>query len=323
MMISFTIVSKYFQSRVKNTLFLSKIRQRCRMTGISPTDLILNPDGSIYHLNLLPEEIADTILLVGDPGRVDLVSSRFDSIELQKRNREFVTHTGSYRGKRISVISTGIGTDNIDIVVNELDALVSVDLKSRTLLPSPGKLTLIRMGTSGALHEDISPGSILATEIAGGFDGLYHFYRDDKQVAVPGLSEAFMGYTGWDKRLPDPYFIKGSATLSRQLSDPGWIRGITISTPGFYAPQMRSIRLTPVNQKIIQKLSAFRFNELRIINFEMESSALYALSSLLGHEALTLCVAVANRITASFLEDYKPAVETLTGMVLDKLSQDG
>jgi uridine phosphorylase len=293
------------------------------MTGISPTDLILNPDGSIYHLHLLPEEIADTILLVGDPGRVGLVSSRFDRIDLRKSNREFVTHTGSYRGKRISVISTGIGTDNIDIVINELDALVSVDLKSRTLLPSPGKLNLIRIGTSGALHDDISPGSILTTEIAGGFDGLYHYYRDDKQVAVPGLSEAFMGYAGWDKRLPEPYFIKGSATLSRQFSDPGWIRGITISTPGFYAPQMRSIRLSPVDQKLIQKLSAFTFNELRIINFEMESSALYALSSLLGHEALTLCVAVANRITASFLDNYIPVVETLIGMVLDKITQDG
>lgn len=293
------------------------------MTGISPTDLILNPDGSIYHLHLLPQEIADTILLVGDPGRVGLVSSRFDTIDLQKSNREFVTHTGSYRGKRISVMSTGIGTDNIDIVINELDALVSVDLKSRTLLPSPGKLTLIRIGTSGALHEDISPGSILITEIAGGFDGLYHYYKDDKQVAVPGLSEAFMGYAGWHKHLPDPYFIEGSARLARLFSDPGWIRGITISTPGFYAPQMRSIRLAPFDQKLIQKLSAFKFNELRIMNFEMESSALYALSSLLGHEALTICVAIANRITASFLEDYKPVVDTVIGMVLDKLSQDG
>jgi uridine phosphorylase len=293
------------------------------MSGITATDLILNPDGSIYHLHLLPGDIAETILLVGDPGRVDLISSLFDRIELQKGNREFVTHTGYYRGKRVSVLSTGIGTDNIDIVMNELDALVAIDLESRTLLETPGKLTLVRIGTSGALHEDIPPGTILLTEIAGGFDGLYHFYRDDKEVTVPGLAEAFTGYLGNNNRQADPYFIMGSARLIQLFSSPELTSGITISTPGFYAPQMRSIRLAPSDEKLIQKLSSFTFNSFRINNFEMESSALYALSAMLGHDALTLCVAIANRITNAFLEEYKPAVEKLAVKVLDKLTGYG
>jgi uridine phosphorylase len=292
------------------------------MDSIAQTDLILNPDGSIYHLHLHPEDIADTLLLVGDPGRVSMISALFDHIELQKQNREFATHTGSYKGKRVSVISTGIGTDNIDIVMNELDALVSVDLVSRAPLEKPGKLTLIRIGTSGALHGDIIPGSILLTEIAGGFDGVYHFYRDEKMVTIPGLTESFKGYTGWSTRMADPYFVRGSARLIRQFSTMDWISGITVSSPGFYAPQMRSIRLVPEDQKLIQKLSAFTFNKLRINNFEMESSALYALSAMLGHDALTLCVAIANRITATFLDDYKPDVEKLASMVLNKISQD-
>jgi len=290
------------------------------MSGIPPTDLILNPDGSIYHLHLLPGDISDTILLVGDPGRVDLISSFFDSVELRKGNREFVTHTGYYRDKRYSVLSTGIGTDNIDIVVNELDALASVDLESRTLLENPGKLTLVRIGTSGALHEDIPPGTTLLTEIAGGFDGLYYFYRDDKKVTVPGLGEAFTGYMGWNKKQADPYFTMGAARLIELFSSPELVSGITISTPGFYAPQMRTIRLAPGDDKLIQKLSSFTFNSIRINNLEMESSALYALSAMLGHDAVTLCVAIANRMTNTFLEEYKPAVEKLALEVLDKLA---
>jgi uridine phosphorylase len=206
--------------------------------------------------------------------------------------------------------------------MNELDALVSVDLNSRTPLEKPGKLTLIRIGTSGALHSDITPGSILLTQIAGGFDGVYHFYRDENQVTVPGLTEAFKAYTGWNQRLADPYFVMGSTRLIQHFSSLELIAGITISTPGFYAPQMRAIRLVPDDQKLIQKLSAFTFNTWRINNFEMESSALYALSSMLGHEAITLCVAIANRITSSFLDDYKPAMENLVLMVLNKISQN-
>ena len=292
------------------------------MVPISHTDLILNPDGSIYHLHLLPEDIADTIILVGDPGRVAQVSSRFEKVELQKVNREFVTHTGSYQGKRMSVLSTGIGTDNIDIVLNELDALVNVDLEKRMVKANHKRLNLIRIGTSGALHADIPAGARIVTQIAGGFDGLYHFYQDDNQVTVPGLADAFMNFTGWKKSLAEPYFIKGSEKLFTLLSEVDQVAGITLSTPGFYAPQVRSIRLSPFDKTLIQKVGSFSFNEMRINNFEMESSALYALSALLNHDAITICVAIANRISLVFLEDYKAAVDSLITMVLDKLASD-
>jgi len=292
------------------------------MERISHTDLILNPDGSIYHLALLPEEIADTIILVGDPGRVEMISSRFDEVEVRKSNREFITHTGSYHGKRISVISTGIGTDNIDIVLNELDALVNVDLKERQVKNDKRSLSFIRIGTSGALHSHIEPGTRIMTKIAGGFDGLYHFYQDKKQIAVNGLSEAFIDHTNWKKALPDPYFIEGSGKLISLFSAPEQVAGITLSTPGFYAPQVRSIRLSPFDVNLIQKLNTFQFGPFQINNFEMESSALYALSALMGHHAITICVAVANRISKEFLVDYKPAMESLIEMVIDKISKD-
>jgi uridine phosphorylase len=292
------------------------------MERISHTDLILNPNGSIYHLALLPEEIADTIILVGDPGRVELISSRFDEVEVKKSNREFITHTGFYHGKRISVISTGIGTDNIDIVLNELDALVNVDLKERTVKQKKRSLTFIRIGTCGALHAHIEPGTRIITKIAGGFDGLYHFYQDKKQIAVNGLSEAFIEHTNWKRALPDPYFIEGSGKLISLFSAPEQVAGITLSTPGFYAPQARSIRLSPFDLNLIQKLTTFQFGTLQINNFEMESSALYALSALLGHHAITICVAVANRISKEFLVDYKPAMESLIEMVMDKIAKD-
>ncbi len=289
------------------------------MDDISHTDLILNPDGSIYHLHLLPGEIARTIILVGDPGRVSQVSGHFSSIRLKKENREFVTHTGTYHGMETSVISTGIGTDNIDIVLNELDALVNVDLSRRKTRSQHTPLRIIRLGTSGALHEDISPGATIISEVGGGFDGLYHFYRDENDITVPGLSEAFVKHTGWNKNLSRPYFVKGSAILAGLFKDAGDFSGITISTPGFYGPQVRKIRLAPFDEGLINAAGSFVFGRWRINNFEMECSALYALSALLGHEALTLCVAVANRITRSFLEDYKPSVDNLIRLVLDKL----
>lgn len=292
------------------------------MSPISQTDLILNPDGSIYHLHLLPWDIADTVILVGDPARVSQVSSHFDRVELQKLNREFVTHTGTYREKQISVMSTGIGTDNIDIVVNELDALVNVDLENRTVKPNHKRLNLIRIGTSGALHPDITPGTQIVTEVAGGLDGLYHFYHDAKEVTVPGLAEAFMGCTGWKEELAVPYFIRGSERLIARLAGPEQVSGITLSTPGFYAPQVRSIRLDAFDKELIRKIGTFSFKELRINNFEMESSALFALAALLDHHALTLCVAIANRVTHDFLEDYHSAVDALIIDVLDKLTQD-
>jgi len=289
------------------------------MPAIDPTDLILNPDGSIYHLHLKPGDVAGTIILVGDPGRVSQVSSHFDTVDVQKSNREFVTHTGTCRGKRLSVLSTGIGPDNIDIVVNELDALWNIDLPSRKAKKTRKSLELVRIGTSGALQEDIVPGSMIMTEIAGGYDGLYHFYQDKKQLNIPGLSEAFMRHTGWSRSLPEPYFIRASEKLAARISEPDWYRGITLSTPGFYGPQCRSLRLTPHDPTLIGKTATFRYRGMRINNFEMESSALYALSSLMGHEALTICAGIANRVTKAFLEEYKGTVDSLIAKVLDKL----
>jgi uridine phosphorylase len=292
------------------------------MNPISHTDLILNPDGSIYHLNLRPEDIADQVILVGDPGRVAQVSSHFDQLEVKKSNREFVTHTGSYRGNRITVLSTGIGTDNIDIVLNELDALVNVDLEKRSLKPEHKSLKLIRIGTCGALHADVSPGQAVITHIAGGFDGLYHFYKDPDRNNLEALAISFMDHTNWKTSFAEPYFIKGSALLHSKYLDPGMVSGITLSTPGFYAPQVRSIRLPAFDPGLVSKLGSFIHEGLRINNFEMESSALYALSALLKHEAITICVAIANRITQEFLEDYHGAVDGLIRMVLDKIISD-
>jgi len=290
------------------------------MLPISHTDLILNTDGSIYHLHLLPEDIADTVILVGDPGRVSRISSHFEHIEVSKQNREFVTHTGILREKRITALSTGIGTDNIDIVLNELDALVNIDLPSRIPHPVHRALNLIRIGTSGALHEDIAPGARILTEIAGGFDGLYHFYHDPGKQLLAPLSEAFKAYTQWPGALADPYFIRGSEPLRKMLSDPGMVTGITLSTPGFYAPQFRSLRLAPTDPGLLEKIGSFRFENLRVNNFEMESSALFALAAMLNHHAITLCVAVANRITLQFLDDYQTAVDGLIESVLNKLT---
>lgn len=290
------------------------------MNPISHTDLILNPDGSIYHLHLLPGDIADQIILVGDPGRVAQVSSHFDHVELLKSNREFVTHTGSFKGKRITVISTGIGTDNIDIVLNELDALANVNLKERTIKSEHKSLNLIRIGTCGALQADIAPGQQIISRVAGGFDGLYHFYKDPGKFNMEALARSFMDHTKWKQSLAEPYFTKGSEHLLQLLSGPSLVSGITISTPGFYAPQQRSIRLSPFDQELVSKIGTFRFEGMRINNFEMESSALYALSSLLGHQAITICVAIANRISLEFLEAYHESVDELISMVLDKLT---
>jgi len=289
------------------------------MGTIPKTDLILNRDGSIYHLQLKPGDLSDTIILVGDPGRVRQVSSHFDATDLERENREFVTHTGTCRGKRLSVLSTGIGPDNIDIAINELDALFNIDLASRKVKKTLKHLELIRIGTSGALHPDMVPGSFIVTEIAGGFDGLYHYYHDVRQLDIREMSEAFMQHTHWNRSLPEPYFIKASEKLITRLSEPDWYRGITLSTPGFYAPQGRSLRLSPHDTTLIRKIETFRYGGMRINNFEMESSALYALSSMMGHEAVTICAGIANRVTKSVQKGYKGTIDSLIAKVLDKL----
>ena len=285
---------------------------------IGDSELILNKDGSIFHLHLKPENIADTVIMVGDQDRVKEVSKYFDSIEFKVQNREFKTHTGTYKGKRISALSTGIGTDNIDIVVNELDALVNIDLKTKTVKDEHKQLDLIRIGTSGALQSDIPVDTPVVTKTSIGFDGLLNFYADRNKVGNKDIENEFIKYTSWNELLTTPYFVDASEYLLNKVGE-GMIKGITISAPGFYGPQGRELRLRVADRKLNEKITNFDFNGRKITNFEMESSAIYGLSKLLGHNALTVCSIIANRIRKEYSEDYKPGVDKLIKTVLDRL----
>ena len=291
------------------------------MSEIYKTDLITNKDGTIFHLHLLPEEIADNIILVGDPGRVKQVSSFFDKIEIVKENREFVTHTGLYEGERISAISTGIGTDNIDIVLNEIDALVNIDMKRLRINEEHHRLKLIRIGTCGLLNPDIDPGSFVLSEISGGLDGLLHFYQEADSIRLTEISEQFIAHFEWKSNLALPYFVKASKMLTELFNTSILTSGITLSTPGFYGPQFRKLRLDPFSNQFFERVVNFSFEGKKIANFEMESSALYGLSRALGHEALTICVGIANRINHEFVDDYKPYIQKLIAYVLNKLTE--
>jgi uridine phosphorylase len=274
----------------------------------------------VYHLKLFPGQVADTIILVGDPGRVEKVSAHFDYIELKVSNREINTHTGTYKGKRLTVMSTGMGPDNIDIVVNELDALFNVELKSRQIKDHKTKLSLIRLGTSGAMQADIPVGdSYIAAEYALGLDGLIHFYKGADSVIENQFAKAFIQFLDWPQNLPEPYVVKGSEMLLDKLTK-GYIKGVTATSPGFYGPQGRSIRLKLANPLMNQKIESFVFEGRRITNFEMESSALYGLSKMLGHEALTICLIIANRVSEKFSGDYKPFMDKLIRQTLDRLA---
>lgn len=286
--------------------------------AIASSELILNPDGSIYHLHLKPEHISDTILLVGDPGRVQMISRRFDEIEYEIQNREFFTHTGYYKGKRLTALSTGIGTDNIDIVLNELDALVNIDFNTRTPKTSHTTLNLIRLGTSGGLQDFAHVDSFLMSEKAIGFDGLLNFYAQRNQVADLAFEEAFCNHVNWHSSLPRPYVVSASPELAQKFKS-DVICGVTISAPGFYGPQGRVLRLPIIDPNINQKIETFEYLGQKITNYEMESSALFGLSALLGHRALTICVIIANRVTKTFSKDYKPRVEALIEYTLNKL----
>jgi uridine phosphorylase len=287
-----------------------------------PSELILNGDGSIFHLKLFPGDIADTIILVGDPNRVEMVSAFFDSIEIRRSNREFVTHTGSFRGKRITALSTGIGTDNVDIVLNELDALANIDLDERRLKTTRRTLRLVRIGTTGGLQKDIPINSIILSRYAAGFDTVLNFYADRDNVADLAMEKAFMEHSDWPPLLHHPYFVRSSDNLFR-LFPPETHSGITISAPGFYGPQGRKLRLQLMDPKLNDKLESFRYRDLRITNYEMESSALFGLARLLGHEAVTLCAMIANRASLEFTEDYKGLVNKLIKFTLEHLYSEG
>lgn len=294
--------------------------QKERFMSIATSELILNDDGSIYHLKLKPEHISDTILLVGDPGRVKMISKHFSSIEVEIQNREFYTHTGYYKGKRITALSTGIGTDNVDIVLNELDALVNVDLKTRQPKQTHTSLNLIRLGTSGGLQEEAAVDSFLISEKAIGFDGLLNFYAQREDISEKDFEESFCKYVNWHYNLPKPYVVSASDELFNLFKD-DHLSGVTISSPGFYGPQGRVIRLPIIDPEINNKIETFRFANYKITNYEMESSALFGLSKLLGHKALTICVIIANRVNKTFSKDYKSRVEDLIVYTLNKLTE--
>ncbi len=286
---------------------------------IAPSELILNPDGSVFHLQLLPEQIAQNIIVVGDQGRVETVSNHFDSIEFKVSNREFTTHTGLFKGKRITVLSTGIGTDNIDIVLNELDALVNIDLKTRTIKDKKSSLNIVRIGTSGALQLDVPVDSFVASSHGMGLDGLLNYYAGMSDCDEPAIAESFMHHAGWLKGLPYPYVVKASEKLLNQLAF-DLTKGITATAPGFYGPQGRELRLKPALPDLNEKLGSFRFENNRITNFEMETSALYGLGKLLGHECCTICAIIANRVAKEYSKDYKLTIEKLVLLVLERLA---
>lgn len=288
---------------------------------IEPSELILTPRGAIYHINLRPEEIADTIIVVGDQNRVKRISRHFDSVEYQLENREFVTHTGWIGKKRLTVMSTGIGCDNIDIVVNELDALVNIDLESRTIRKEHRQLNIIRLGTSGALQEDIPVDSFVISAFGLGFDGLMNFYDVDYSSEEIALRDEFIRQTEWSDTLNPPYVVKGSDDLVQRIGS-GMIKGITATAHGFYGPQGRKLRLNPKKNELNEALRNFRHDGHRITNFEMETSALYGLSGALGHNACTVCAIIANRFQKAYSEDYKKTVDLLIGDLLAKLTSE-
>jgi uridine phosphorylase len=275
------------------------------------TELITNKDGSIFHLNLLPGDISNKIVIVGDPGRVDMLASLMQDIRVKKENREFHTVTGSFENSEITVISSGIGTDNIDILINELDALVNIDLNTGICHDDPVSLTFVRLGTSGGLRTDVPAGSCVLTETAIGFDGLLHFYEGYDWILDTGLSDTLVEYLEWPDTLSYPYAVNANKELMELFQSEGFRKGITISAPGFYAPQGRRLRLETFDNEINNKLSEFSYRGRTICNYEMESSAIYGLSALLGHKALTICLVIGNRVTGEFVQDYKPLMNDL------------
>ncbi len=289
------------------------------MRIIEPSELIINPDGTIFHLHMKPEQLAENIILVGDPGRVKMIADFFDKIESRTENREFVSATGYYGQKRITVLSTGIGTDNIDIVVNELDALVNIDLKTRQVLKRHKSLNIIRIGTSGGLQGDIPVNAFLASRKAIGFDGLLNFYDHRNEVSDLVFEKAFKSHVGWNELLPSPYVVSADGGLYDKIVDADFTPGVTISAPGFYGPQGRELRLRIVDPLINDKIETFRLDEQRITNYEMECSAIYGLSKLLGHKALTVCIIIANRVSKQANENYKPVMVTLVQKILDRI----
>ena len=283
------------------------------------TELIITPRKTVYHIDLNGEQIADDVIVVGDQDRVSFISSYFSKKEHSSKHREFVSETGWFNGKRITVLSTGIGTDNIDIVLNELDAAVNINLEKRELNTTLRSLNIIRLGTSGALQEDIPVNGLVVSSHGLGLDGLLNFYSGFEKVNENQLSDAFIKHMAWGNGLPYPYCIKADENLFKKFSPENYY-GITATAPGFYGPQGRKLRLSPFNPNLNELLGSFQCENLRISNFEMETSALYGLGKMLGHKCLTVCVIIGNRVRKEFTNDYHKSVKLLVETALERLT---
>lgn len=289
------------------------------MKHFPPSELIINGDGSIFHLHLKPEQLADNVILVGDPGRVELVASYFDTQECSVSSREFNTITGTYKGKRISVISTGIGTDNIDIVMNEIDALSNIDLNTRTEKTTFRQLNIVRIGTSGGMQPDIPLGSFLISEKSIGFDGMLNFYAGRDSVSDLDFEKAMTAHLQWNPQLAAPYVVDADTELVNKIGQNDMLRGVTISANGFYGPQGRVLRIDLADMQLNDKIESFRYKDYKITNYEMEGSAIAGLAKLMGHKAMTVCCIIANRHVEAANTDYKPYIEKLVQTVLDRI----
>lgn len=288
-------------------------------TPIKASELLINPDGSIFHLHLLPEELADDIILVGDPGRVEMVSTYFERIECRKINREFCTVTGYYQSHRFSVISTGIGPDNIDIVINELDALANVDFKTLTIKPEKRRLNIVRIGTSGAVQADIPIYSYVISEKNMGCDGVLRFYANHEAICEQDFETAFIDHCQWSPNVARPYVVQSDPQLVDKLHTIATYKGVTLTAVGFYGPQGRTLRLPLAMPNINDRITSFRFKEEKITNYEMEGAAITGLCRLLGHRATTICLIIANRITGEGAPRYQEHMNRLIQYTLDRL----
>ncbi len=285
---------------------------------LGDSELVLNPDGSVYHLNLKPENISDIIITMGDPKRVDRVARHFEKIEFETQKREFHTVTGYYKGRRMTALSTGIGPDNIDIVLNELDALVNIDLNTRTVKDELKSLFIVRVGTSGSLQADIPVDSFVLGQYGLGLDGLLHFY-DSKHIRLTEIEEAFVKHTGWNPEAARPYVVSNSPDLEKILEGENVFKGMTATAVGFYGPQGRVLRLPLAMPDMNKKMDSFDYNGIRITNFEMETAAIYGLSKLLGHHACSMNAIIANRANLTFTEDPYKVIDELIEYVLNQL----
>jgi uridine phosphorylase len=290
------------------------------MNDMKSSELVLSPNGSLYHINMTGQNLADDIFLVGDPGRVNMFKELFDGIEYESMNRELHALTGTYHGHRFTALSTGMGCDNIDIVVTELDAAANIDLASRTIKPNHRTLNMVRIGTSGSLHSEIPCGSLVASAYAIGLDGLLNYYEHDDLQLEEKMTQAFEKHMQFSQRLARPYCVKGSETLLDKVADIT-VKGITATAPGFYAPQGRNIRIAPAIKDLNERLSTFEWNGLKITNLEMETSAIYGLSKIMGHNALTVCLIIANRADGTFLNEYHSQMRDTIVNIMNRMAK--